>query len=163
MEFQVGDKVVYPMHGAGIVESIEEKEILGKKQEYYVLNFPLGGVKVMVPTQNVEQIGLRQVSSKDEVDKVIDILSGDQTKMPANWSKRYRLNMNKIKTGNIYEVAAVVRNLMLRDKDRGLSNAERKMLNSARQILISELALSKDAAQEEIKAMVDRISERNNA
>jgi len=111
----------------------------------------------------VEQIGLRQVISKDEVDKVIDILSGDQTKMPANWSKRYRLNMNKIKTGNIYEVAAVVRNLMLRDKDRGLSNAERKMLNSARQILISELALSKDAAQEEIKAMVDRISERNNA
>ena len=163
MEYQVGDKVVYPMHGAGIVESIEEKEILGKKQEYYVLNFPLGGVKVMVPTQNVEQIGLRQVISKDEVDKVIDILSGDQTKMPANWSKRYRLNMNKIKTGNIYEVAAVVRNLMLRDKDRGLSNAERKMLNSARQILISELALSKDAAQEEIKAMVDRISERNNA
>ncbi len=163
MEFQVGDKVVYPMHGAGIVESIEEKEILGKKQEYYVLNFTLGGVKVMVPTQNVEQIGLRQVISKDEVDKVIDILSGDQTKMPANWSKRYRLNMNKIKTGNIYEVAAVVRNLMLRDKDRGLSNAERKMLNSARQILISELALSKDAAQEEIKAMVDRISERNNA
>ncbi|NLV99989.1 MAG: CarD family transcriptional regulator [Clostridiales bacterium] len=151
------------MHGAGIVESIEEKEILGKKQEYYVLNFTLGGVKVMVPTQNVEQIGLRQVISKDEVDKVIDILSGDQTKMPANWSKRYRLNMNKIKTGNIYEVAAVVRNLMLRDKDRGLSNAERKMLNSARQILISELALSKDAAQEEIKAMVDRISERNNA
>ena len=163
MEFQVGDKVVYPMHGAGIVESIEEKEILGKKQEYYVLNLTLGGVKVMVPTQNVEQIGLRQVISKDEVDKVIDILSGDQTKMPANWSKRYRLNMNKIKTGNIYEVAAVVRNLMLRDKDRGLSNAERKMLNSARQILISELALSKDAAQEEIKAMVDRISERNNA
>ena len=162
MEFQVGDKVVYPMHGAGIVESIEEKEILGKKQEY-CFELYLGRSKGNGPHPECEQIGLRQVISKDEVDKVIDILSGDQTKMPANWSKRYRLNMNKIKTGNIYEVAAVVRNLMLRDKDRGLSNAERKMLNSARQILISELALSKDAAQEEIKAMVDRISERNNA
>ncbi len=161
MEFQVGDKVVYPMHGAGVVESIEEKEILGKKQEYYVLNFPMGGVKVMVPTQNVEQIGLRQVISKDEIDKVMDILSGEETKMPANWSKRYRLNMNRIKSGDIYEIAAVVRNLTLRDKDRGLSNAERKMLNSARQILISELALSKGAAQEEIKAMVDKIGEKN--
>jgi len=163
VEFEVGDKVVYPMHGAGVVESIEEKEILGKKQEYYVLNFPMGGVKVMVPTQNVEQIGLRQVIAEDDVGKVMDILSGDKTKMPANWSKRYRINMNKIKSGDIYEVAAVVRNLMLRDKERGLSNAERKMLNSARQILISELALSTDAEQEEIKAMVDRISEQNNA
>jgi CarD family transcriptional regulator len=158
MVFQVGDKVVYPVHGAGIVESIEEKEILGEKQEYYVLRFPLGGIKVMVPTKNAEQVGIRQVISEDEVEKVVKVLSGDETKMPTNWNKRYRLNMDKIKSGDIYEVADVVRNLMLRDKEKGLSTAERKMLNSARQILISELVLSKDAEEDEISALVDNIA-----
>jgi len=104
MDFHVGDKVVYPMHGAGIIESIEEKEILGEKQEYYVLSFPIGEIKVMVPTKNVEQIGLRQVISRDEVDKVIRILNGEETSMPDNWNKRYRINMDKIKSGDIYEI-----------------------------------------------------------
>lgn len=158
MTFQVGDKVVYPVHGAGIVESIEEKEILGEKEEYYVLRFPLGGIKVMVPTKNAEQVGIRQVISEDEVEKVVKVLSGDETQMPTNWNKRYRLNMEKIKSGDIYEVADVVRNLMLRDKEKGLSTAERKMLNSARQILISELVLSKDAEEDEISALVDSVA-----
>jgi CarD family transcriptional regulator len=157
MVFQVGDKVVYPMHGAGIVESIEEREILGEKQEYYVLYFPVMKIKVMIPTKNVEQMGLRQVISRDEVDKVMDVLNGDQTSMPANWNKRYRLNMDKIKSGDIYEIADVVRNLTLRDREKGLSAAERKMLNSARQFLISELMLSTNVSEDEVSALVDSI------
>ncbi|WP_204488948.1 CarD family transcriptional regulator [Caldicoprobacter guelmensis] len=155
--FRVGDKVVYPMHGAGIVEGIEEKEILGEKHEYYVLYFPVMKIKVMIPTKNVEQIGLRQVISREEVDKVIGVLNDGQSSMPTNWNKRYRLNMDKIKSGDIYEIADVVRNLTLRDREKGLSAAERKMLNSARQFLISELMLSIDVSEEEVSALVDSI------
>lgn len=157
--FDIGDKVVYPMHGAGIIEAIEEREILGEKQSYYVLRFPVGDMKVMIPTTNVEQIGIREVIPNDEVDKVVELLTGDQSKMSSNWNKRYRQNMEKIKTGDIFEVAEVVRNLTLRDHEKGLSTAERKMLSNARQILISELVLSKDADEMEITALVDGIIE----
>jgi len=112
---------------------------------------------VMIPTKNVEQMGLRHVISREEVDKVINVLNGDQTSMPANWNKRYRLNMDKIKSGDIYEIADVVRNLMLRDREKGLSAAERKMLNSARQFLISELMLSTNVSEDEVSALVDSI------
>lgn len=155
--FEIGDKVVYPMHGAGIIESIEEREILGEKQSYYVLKFPVGDMKVMIPTTNVEQIGIREVVSDEEVDKVVEFLSNDQSHMSSNWNKRYRQNMEKIKSGDIYEVAEVVRNLMLRDREKGLSTAERKMLTNARQILISEIVLSKDADEAEVTALIDGI------
>jgi len=160
--FHVGDKVVYPMHGAGIIESIEEKEILGEKQSYYVLRFPIGDMKIMIPTGNVNQVGIRQVIPTEEVQKVVDFMSGDMSNMSANWNKRYRENMDKIKSGDIYEVADVVRNLMLRDREKGLSTAERKMLNNARQILISELVLSKDADEKEIAELVDRVIEQGS-
>jgi len=156
--FQIGDKVVYPMHGAGIIEAIEEKEILGEKQQYYILRLPMGGMKVMIPVKNVDEIGIREVISPDKVDSVVEVLSSSESKMPANWNKRYRLNMDRIKSGDIYQVAAVVRNLMFRDREKGLSTAERKMLNSARQILISELALSKDMDEEEVIELVDKAS-----
>ncbi len=155
--FEIGDKVVYPMHGAGIIEGIEEREILGEKQSYYILRFPVGDMKVMIPTANVEQIGIREVISVEEVDKVVELLSSDQSHMSNNWNKRYRQNMEKIKSGDIYEVAEVVRNLMLRDREKGLSTAERKMLSNARQILISEIVLSKDADEEEVTALIDGI------
>jgi len=155
--FEIGDKVVYPMHGAGIVEGIEEREILGEKQSYYILRFPVGDMKVMIPTANVEQIGIREVISVEEIDKVVEFLSSDQSHMSNNWNKRYRQNMEKIKSGDIYEVAEVVRNLMLRDREKGLSTAERKMLSNARQILISEIVLSKDADEEEVTALIDGI------
>jgi len=154
--FQIGDKVVYPMHGAGIIEGIEEKEILGEKQKYYVLRFPVGDMKVMIPTENIKQIGIREVIPTEEVQKVMEFMSGDTQKMPANWNKRYRENMDKIRSGDIYAVADVVRNLMLRDREKGLSTAERKMLNSARQILISELVLSKEADEKEIAELLDK-------
>ena len=157
--FEIGDKVVYPMHGAGIIEGIEEREILGEKQSYYILRFPVGDMKVMIPIDSVEQVGIREVIPVEEVDKVVEFLSSDQTHMSSNWNKRYRQNMEKIKSGDIYEVAEVVRNLMLRDREKGLSTAERKMLTNARQILISEIVLSKDADEEEVTALIDGVIE----
>lgn len=154
--FEIGDKVVYPMHGAGIIEGIEEKEILGQKQKYYILKFPVGGIKVMIPTHNVEETGIRQVITTQEADRVVEILGSSKTKMPSNWNRRYRMNMDKIRSGDIYEVADVVRNLALRDQEKGLSTAERKMLNTARQILISELALSKNADEKDVTEWVDQ-------
>lgn len=153
--YDIGDKIVYPMHGAGVIEGIEYKEILGEKQQYYILKFPAGGMKVMVPTKNVESIGIREVIPRQEVKKVVEVLGNHNTSMPDNWNKRYRLNLDKIKSGNIYEVADVVRDLMIRERDKGLSSAERKMLNNARQILISELMLSTSAEESEIVQLVD--------
>jgi len=159
--FHVGDKVVYPMHGAGIIESIEEKEILGEIQQYYILRLPIGGMKVMIPTKSVNQIGIRQVITTDEVQRVVQVLSGKETAVPGNWNKRYRNNMDKMKSGNVFEVADVVKNLTLRDKDKGLSAVERKMLNTARQILISELVLSNDADEKDMTNLVDKLAGMN--
>jgi len=156
--FQVGDKVVYPMHGAGVIESIEEKEILGEKQQYYVLKLPVGGMKIMIPTKSVNQIGIRQVISLEEMQRVVQVLSGKETDMPGNWNKRYRNNMDKMKSGSVFEVADVVKNLTVRDKEKGLSTVERKMLNSARQILISELVLSNNSDEKDITVLVDRLA-----
>lgn len=153
--FSVGDKIVYPMHGAGVIESIEEREILGRKQNYYVMKMPVGDMKVMVPTHNVEGIGIREVICGRDVDKVYEILQDQSINVTNNWNKRYRENMSKIKSGNIYEVADVVRILMKRDKEKGLSTGERKMLNSARQILISELVLAEDTDQNEIETVIN--------
>ena len=153
--FNIGDKIVYPMHGAGIIEEIEEKEILGEKRKYYIMKMPIGDMKVMIPVDNVEEIGIREVINQEELDEVLTILQGDKTKMPQNWNRRYRVNMEKIKSGDIFEIAAVVRNLMLRDEEKGLSTGERKMLNSAKQMLISEIVLVSDADEERIENLID--------
>ena len=156
--FEIGDKVVYPMHGAGIIEGIEVKEILGEKKQYYILNFPMGGRKVMIPTNNVEEIGVREITPRAEIGKVVEVLKQPGEALPDNWNKRYRANLEKIKSGDIYEVADVVRDLMIRDRDKGLSSAEKKMLNNARQILISELCMSTSSDEEEISSMIDNIT-----
>jgi CarD family transcriptional regulator len=153
--FNVGDKIVYPMHGAGVIESIEEKEILGQKQNYYVVRMPVGDMRVMIPTNNIDDIGIRGVIDSHDVDKVFDILKDQNINVTSNWNKRYRENMVKIKSGNIFEVAEVVRTLMLREREKGLSTGERKMLNSAKQILISELVLASGRKQTEIESMLD--------
>ncbi len=153
--YNVGDKIVYPMHGAGVIESIEEKEILGCKQDYYVLRMPVGDMKVMIPTRNVDGIGIRQVIGSRDVDKVFEILQDHSVNVTDNWNKRYRENMTKIKSGDIYEVADVVRSLMKREKEKGLSTGEKKMLNSARQILISELVLARDLEQMEVETAIN--------
>jgi len=154
--YNVGDKIVYPMHGAGVIESIEDKEILGKWCSYYVMKIPIGDLKVMIPTNNVDDIGIRDVISMSEADRVFKVLGNGQHEFSTNWNKRYRENMVKIKSGDIFEVADVVRSLMQRERDRGLSTGERKMLNSAKQILISELVLAKGLKQNEVE---DKIHE----
>jgi CarD family transcriptional regulator len=156
--FEIGDKVVYPMHGAGIIEGIEVKEILGEKQQYYVLSFPMGGMKVMIPTRSVEDVGVREVISDSDISKVVQVLGSHTVSLPDNWNKRYRINLDKIRSGDIYEVADVVRDLMVRERDKGLSTAERKMLNNARQILISEIVLSTSADEGDIASMINKIT-----
>ena len=152
--FNIGDKIVYPMHGAGVIDSIEEKDILGEKQSYYILKMP-GEVKVMVPVDKAEQVGVRNIIDKSSADKVFSVLSQDETEMEKNWNKRYRDNMDKLKSGDIYEIADVVRNLSFKQKEKGLSTGEKKMLNNAKQILVSELVLAEHATQEEVEQLVE--------
>ena len=152
--FNVGDKIVYPMHGAGTIDSIEEKDILGEKQSYYILRMP-GGVKVMIPTAKAEEVGVRNIIDKSSADRVISVLEQNETDMDKNWNKRYRDNMDKMKSGDIYEVADVVRNLSFKQKEKGLSTGEKKMLNNAKQILVSELVLAEHATQEEVEEIVE--------
>lgn len=152
--FNVGDKIVYPMHGAGTIDSIEEKDILGKKQSYYILKMP-GEVKVMVPVEKAEEVGVRNIIDKGSADKVFKLLSQDETEMDKNWNKRYRDNMDKLKSGDIYEIADVVRNLSFKQKEKGLSTGEKKMLINAKQILVSELVLAEHSNKDEMEEMVD--------
>ncbi len=154
--FKIGDKVVYPMHGAGIIEAIEEKEVLGETRKYYVLRLPVGDMKVMIPVSNYKEVGLRQVIDKEGVQKVFRILGEQSSSMSSNWNRRYRANLEKIKSGNIFEVAEVVRNLVMRDKEKGLSSGERKMLENARQILVSELVLATEMNEDKTKSMIER-------
>lgn len=161
--FDVGDKVVYPMHGAGVIEGIEEKEILGEKKKYFVMRMPIGDMKVMVPMENVDHIGLRQVVGNEAVNRVMDIMGEREIDLQSNWNQRYRANMDKMKSGDIYELADVVRNLMIRDRSKGLSTGERKMLDQAKQILISELALVKDMDSKEVFSMLDGLVKKKDA
>lgn len=153
--FNIGDKVVYPMHGAGIIEAIEEKEILGERQKYYVMRMPIGDMKVMIPIKNIKEIGIRQVVGDEEVEEVLNILRGEKSKMSSNWNRRYRANMEKIKSGNIFQVAEVVRNLVLREREKGLSTGERKMLENAKHILVSEIVLSKSIDEKNALQLVE--------
>lgn len=156
--FNVGDYIVYPMHGAGTIDAIEEKDILGERQAYYILKMP-GEVKVMIPTAQADKVGIRNIIGKTEADKVFDTLSESEMHSELNWNKRYRENMDKMKTGDIYEIANVVRDLSFKQKEKGLSTGEKKMLTNAKQILVSELALAEQSSQETIEGWIDeRIS-----
>ena len=153
--FSIGDKIVYPMHGAGIIESIEEREILGEKRSYYVMKMPVGDMKVMIPINYVECIGIRDIINRSEADRVFKSLELECDEQTANWNKRYRENMIKIKSGDVFEVADVVKSLVLRERNKGLSTGERKMLNSAKQILISELVLAKNMNPMDVEDIIN--------
>lgn len=153
--FKVGDKVAYPMHGAGIIEGIEEKEILGEKKKYYVMRLP-GDMKVMIPTSKVKESGLRKVIDEEGVKRVLAILSSKKDDDNTNWNHRYRNHLEKMRSGDIYEVAEVFRNLSYRQKEKGLSTGERKMLENARQILVSELVLAKDMEEEKVLTLIEK-------
>lgn len=153
--FQIGDKVVHPMHGAGIVESIVQKKVNGVMRDYYVLKLPVRAMVVMIPTENSEEIGVRPIVDREQADRVLEEIGSLQVEMTQNWNRRYRENMERLKSGDLFQVACVVKGLMLRDVDRGLSTGERKMLHSAKQILISELVLSQDASYEDVEKRIN--------
>ncbi|RKQ85595.1 CarD family transcriptional regulator [Brockia lithotrophica] len=138
--FRVGDRVVYPLHGAGIVEGIEEKELMGERKAYYIVYLPLGSMKVMFPVDRVESLGVREVVDRSKVDVLPEILSAPDEEESLQWSHRQRSYQERIRTGDLFEVASVFRTLHRRDKRRGLSAGERKIYELARQILVSEVA-----------------------
>ncbi|MDO4567361.1 MAG: CarD family transcriptional regulator [Clostridia bacterium] len=155
--FSVGDMVCYPMHGVGTIQTIEEKTILGDTATYYTIRFVSNSMTAMVPVDNVAQVGLRRVIEADECGRVLEYLDGDSMAESDNWNQRYRDNMEKLKRGSIYEIADVVRSLKKRDNEKGLSSVERKMLLSAKNVLVTELsyASGKDAA--DVEASVESV------
>ena len=154
--FKIGDKVVYPMHGAGTIVAIEDREILGKKHEYYVLLLPINKLKVMIPVNKADEVGVRKIMEISEMEEVLEILSSEEKfKMPTNWNRRYRFNLDKIKSGNLIEIAGVIKSLEKLDSKKSLSTGERKILNEARIIIISEMALVFDKDVDEVVSMVD--------
>ena len=153
--FRIGDKIVHPMHGAGIVDQIVTRKVNGVLRDYYSLKLPLGDMLVMIPTESCGEIGVRSILSGDETERVLGKIPDLQVEMDTNWNHRYRENMERLKSGDLLEVARVVKGLTLRDAKRSLSTGERKMLHSARQILISELVLSKSLSYETVEAQLD--------
>ena len=153
--FNVGDRIVYPMHGAGVIVGIEQKNLSGAPEDYYIIRLTSGEMKVMIPVCNKDLVGLREIITKDEVSKVLEVLRNREMEMSTNWNHRYRANLEKIKSGSIYNVAEVVTGLSLRDREKGLSTGERKMLENAKHILYSELALVEDLNEEQVQVMVE--------
>ena len=153
--FKIGDKIVYPMHGAGTIVGIETKKILGATHDYYVLQIPIGDMKVMIPIDNLEEIGIRDVSDEQEADRVIQLFKeyeGDV--FESNWNKRYRDNMERMRLGSLCDIAKITKTLFIRDRQKSLSNAERKMLSNAKHILISELLIAKKTTYEVLEALL---------
>ena len=146
--FQVGDKVVHPMHGAGIVDSIVQKKVDGVVRDYYILKLPNRSMVVMIPTDSSDEIGVRPVVDREQADRVLAAIPTIQVEMTSNWNHRYRENMERMKSGDLLEGARVIKGLTARDMKRGLSTGERKMLHAAKQILISEIVLSKSVSYE---------------
>lgn len=157
MSFRVGDKVVYPQHGAAIIKGLEEKEIYGTKRKYFVLRPTNGDLTLMVPADNTEEVGIRGVISRSELDKVFKVLRAKECRMPANWSRRFKTHVEKLRSGDIYQVAEVVRNLARRDKEKGLSAGEKRMLTTARRILISEVIFAADCDEPEAENMLNNV------
>ena len=147
--FEKGDKIVYPMYGAGVIQGMEEKQIDGEKMAYYVMTIPIGNLTIMISVINAGTLGIRQVSKSDEISDIISSINSRPVIMAENWNQRYKDNLQKIKTGDLSEVAEVFRNLLSREKERGLSSAEKKMLTNAKQIILSEIILSKDVSRSE--------------
>lgn len=154
--FNIGDKIVYPMHGAGEIVAIEEREILGNVHKYYIMRLPINELKVMVPVKNAEEVGVRKISDEKTMEKLLETLSSDrEITMPKNWNRRYRYNLDKIKSGDLMEIADVVRSLESLDREKSLSTGERKILNEAKQIIVSEMVLVFEKNVEEVTKLID--------
>lgn len=153
--FQIGDKIVHPMYGAGVVDDITTRKINGVTRDYYVLKLPVGGMMVMIPTENSQGIGVRPVMTLEQAEEIIAALPELETDNDPNWNRRYRENMERLKSGDLMQVAKVLKSLTLRDRARGLSTGERKMLYSARQILVSEIGMAEGADYEDVERRID--------
>ncbi len=155
--FCVGDMIAHPMHGAGVIDSIEEKKINGCTRQYYILKMPAGGMVVMIPTESSAAIGVRPIVDFAAAETLMNSISEIEADMTTNWNRRYRENMQRLKSGDLIEVARVVKGLMTRDVEKGLSTGERKMLHSAKQILISEIVLSQQISYEEVETRINSV------
>jgi CarD family transcriptional regulator len=155
--YKIGDKVVYPHHGAGTVVKKEKRDVLGEKREYLTIKILHNDMTVNVPSENAEKVGLRKVIGEDMVKVVVKALTGGGTQMPKNWNRRFKHNRDKMKTGDILELAEVVRNLSLRDVEKGLSTGEKQMFVKAKKILASELMYAKDMDEEEAAEWLDGV------
>lgn len=157
IEFELGDNVVYPHHGAGKVEGKEEMELAGVRREYLTIKILHNDMTVKVPTENAALAGLRRVIDEETVKKVLDVLQDEVSEMPKNWNRRFKHNRDKIKTGDIYELAEVVRNLALREAEKGLSTGEKQMFTRAKKILASELMYALDKDEDEAEDYLDEL------
>ena len=155
--YQIGEKIVHPMYGAGVIEALEDKDIDGVLQTYYVLQIPVGNLKIMISAAKAEFQGIRGVHSCDEIEGIIASVKDTPIDMPDNWNQRYKENMERIKSGQLSEVSLVYRNLLLRERERGLSTAEKKLMTTAKQIILSELILSKDIERMEAETLLESI------
>jgi CarD family transcriptional regulator len=152
VEFDIGDSVVYPHHGAGRVLRKEMKEVLGERREYLTIKILHNDMTVMVPTENAALAGLRRVIDEDTCQKVLALLQDEVSEMPKNWNRRFKHNRDKIKTGDIYELAEVVRNLAIRESQKGLSTGEKQMFTRAKKILCSEMMYALEMDEETVDA-----------
>jgi len=159
IEFDLGDHVVYPHHGAGKVLGKEELEMLGERREYLTIKILHNDMTVRVPTENAALAGLRRVIDEETVKKVLDVLQDEVSEMPKNWNRRFKHNRDKIKTGDIYELAEVVRNLSLRESEKGLSTGEKQMFTRTKKILASELMYALDKDEDEAESYLDGLLE----
>ena len=157
MTFSVGDTVVYPHHGAALIEAIEKRTVKGVERDYLVLRVAQGDLTVRVPSENVDLVGVRDVVDQAGLDRVFDVLRQPYTEEPTNWSRRYKANLEKLASGDVIKVAEVVRDLWRRERERGLSAGEKRMLAKARQILVSELALAENTNEDKAEAILDEV------
>nr|WP_326125472.1 CarD family transcriptional regulator [uncultured Oscillibacter sp.] len=154
--FRIGDLVAHPMHGAGVIDAITQEKVAGSMQEYYVFKMPVGGLLLKIPVANSETIGLRAIITPEEAESLMAAIPSLEVESSANWNKRYQENLQRLKSGDLREVSRVVKGLMTRDARRGLSTGERKMLQTAKRILISEIVLTEQADYEAVETRVDR-------
>lgn len=154
--FRIGDLVAHPMHGAGVIDAIVQEKVAGSTQEYYVFKMPVGGLLLKIPVANSETIGLRTIITPEEAEALIAGIPSLEVESSANWNKRYQENLQRLKSGDLREVSRVIKGLMIRDTRRGLSTGERKMLQTAKRILISEIVLTEQADYENVESRLDR-------
>lgn len=153
--FSIGDLVVHPMHGAGVIADIVQEKVAGVTKEYYVFRMPMGGLILKIPVANSQVIGIRAIITSAEVQSLLDAIPDLTVESNANWNKRYQENLLRLKSGDLYEVARVVKALMHRESLRGLSTGERKMLHNAKQIMISEIVLAENSEYQEVESRLD--------